>query len=74
METCSSSSPAASSHSIGSPEETEGGMEEHSVQGASNGGARPKQYSNVIVDDSPLQNQMEKNKECKFSRLCNFHS
>ncbi len=29
------------------------------------GGARPKQYSNVIVDDSPLQNQMEKNKECK---------
>ncbi len=33
------------------------------------GGARPKQYSNVIVDDSPLQNQMEKNKECKrFSK------
>ena len=31
------------------------------------GGARPKQYSNVIVDDSPLQNQMQKNKECKFS-------
>ena len=30
------------------------------------GGARPKQYSNVIVDDSPLQNQMQKNKECKF--------
>ena len=29
------------------------------------GGARPKQYSNVIVDDSPLQNQMQKNKECK---------
>lgn len=29
-------------------------------------GARPKQYSNVIVDESPLQNQMEKNKECKF--------
>ena len=22
--------------------------------------------SNVIVDDSPLQNQMERNKECKF--------
>ena len=32
------------------------------------GGARPKQYSNVIVDDSPLQNQMEKNKECKKNR------
>ena len=30
------------------------------------GGARPKQYSNVIVDDSPLQNHMEKNKKCKF--------
>ena len=30
------------------------------------GGARPKQYSNVIVDDSPLQNQMQKNKECKI--------
>ena len=30
-------------------------------------GARPKKYSNVIVDESPLQNQMEKNKECKFS-------
>ena len=29
------------------------------------GGARPKQYSNVIVDDSPLQNQMERNKECE---------
>ena len=29
-------------------------------------GARPKKYSNVIVDESPLQNQMEKNKECKF--------
>ena len=29
-------------------------------------GARPKQYSNVIVDDSPLQNQMERNKECKI--------
>jgi hypothetical protein len=33
-------------------------------------GARPKQYSNVIVDDSPLQNQMEKNKECKFCDAC----
>ena len=30
-------------------------------------GARPKQYSNVIVDDSPLQNQMKKNKECKLT-------
>ena len=28
-------------------------------------GARPKLYSNVIVDDSPLQNQMRKNAECK---------
>ena len=37
-------------------------------------GARPKQYSNVIVDESPLQNQMEKNKECKFFLcvMCNF--
>ena len=33
------------------------------------GGARPKQYSNVIVDDSPLQNQMEKNKACKFQGI-----
>ena len=32
------------------------------------GGARPKQYSNVIVDDSPLQNQMQKNKECKLKK------
>ena len=29
-------------------------------------GARPKMFSNVIVDDSPLQNQMQKNKECKW--------
>ena len=40
------------------PEEVMGSNQDH-------GGARPKQYSNVIVDDSPLQNQMEKNKECK---------
>lgn len=26
---------------------------------------RPTPGSNVIVDDSPLQNQMERNKECK---------
>lgn len=29
------------------------------------GGARPKIYSNVVVDDSPLQDQMQKNAECK---------
>merc|ERR1712066_8230 len=37
--------------------------EESEVNMASFNGARPKQYSNVIVDESPLQNQMEKNKE-----------
>ena len=47
------------------PEDHGGSMEDHA--GSSYGGARPKQYSNVIVDDSPLQNQMEKNKECKSS-------
>ena len=47
---------------LGVPGTPEAGPPE---DGAHPGGARPKQYSNVIVDDSPLQNQMQKNKECK---------
>ena len=38
-------------------------------------GARPKMVGNVIVDDSPLQNQMQKNKECKhISPLIVFYA
>ncbi len=35
---------------------------------ASAGGAKPKgaMASNVEVDESPLHNQMQKNKECKW--------
>ena len=29
-------------------------------------GLKPKTGNNVIVDESPLQNQMEKNKECEW--------
>ena len=46
--------------------------EESEVNMASFNGARPKQYSNVIVDESPLQNQMEKNKECKYYELVSY--
>ena len=48
----------------GNEESEEDGVE----PGFHPGGARPKQYSNVIVDDSPLQNQMQKNKECKSEK------
>ena len=59
MESSSSPLPSQNPEVLGSnPEEVMGSNPNH-------GGARPKQYSNVIVDDSPLQNQMEKNKECK---------
>ena len=47
------------------PEDLDSNPEEVMGSNHDHGGARPKQYSNVIVDDSPLQNQMEKNKECK---------
>ena len=49
-------------------------MECESEDEAMSLGARPKMVGNVIVDDSPLQNQMQKNKECKqISSLIVFY-
>ena len=53
------------------PMECEGQDDDFLDQGASLG-ARPKTGSNVIVDDSPLQNQMAKNKECKTLVFISF--